>query len=56
MNKVKLFEKFIKQNTILFFDERVYNKWDDNVDLLNNFPKDFQKYMKDLLQEKQKHD
>lgn len=52
MNKVKLFEQFIKDNCILWLDGKgVYNKWDDQINLIEGYQKEFQKYIRKLLKE-----
>ena len=51
-DKIKHYEEFIKSNCILWLDGKgVFNKWDDQVNLIERQSKEFQKYIRGLLKD-----
>jgi hypothetical protein len=53
MEKIRLFERLIRDSMILWLDGRsVYSKYDDTVNLVKGYPLYFQKYIRSILKER----
>jgi len=51
--KIRLFERLVLDNAIIFFDNKMYSKWDDQINWMEGYPRKFQKYLRDLFKKEE---
>ena len=55
MNKIKLLEKVIKENGCIWFDGKtIFSKWDDQVNWIEGYSREEQKYIRSLFKKANK--